>query len=226
MTHGVCPPLTAMIKRPRSATAARASAAMIAAASRATASASAKTSIFIKNVSHSPKISPADRLMSLLCCLIFHNRVLPASNWCNFLVRFARSPGIRIVFAEGGPGLQDWIDDSPCLFDIILSGKQGRVSRHSISQDTFIRIHLVRARVPADDHLVRLADRILARSDDIHAEGHGDLGADPEPEIVCLQIEVRIHRRGLTEPDDDFRAGHGKAFSRPNIEGNTFPSPR
>src|SRR5580700_8501956 len=44
-----------------------------------------------ENVSHSAKISPADRLMSLLCCLIFHNRVLPASNWHNFLVRFARS---------------------------------------------------------------------------------------------------------------------------------------
>src|SRR5580700_88408 len=49
-------------------------------------------------------ISPAHRLMSLMC-LTFHNRVLPASNRHNFLVRFARSPGIRIVLTDGGSRL-------------------------------------------------------------------------------------------------------------------------
>src|SRR5436190_18246047 len=47
MAHGVRPPLTATAKRPRAATAARASAAMYWAARRATDSTSARTSIFI-----------------------------------------------------------------------------------------------------------------------------------------------------------------------------------
>lgn len=45
MRQGVCPPLTAMTKRPRGPTAARAAAAMNAAPSRATDSASANTVI-------------------------------------------------------------------------------------------------------------------------------------------------------------------------------------
>ena len=47
ITHGVRPPLTATVKRPRAFTAARASAAMISAAWRATESASASTSSFM-----------------------------------------------------------------------------------------------------------------------------------------------------------------------------------
>ena len=48
ISHGVRPPLTAMMKRPREATAARASSAMIAAALRATTSSSGWTSIFTR----------------------------------------------------------------------------------------------------------------------------------------------------------------------------------
>src|ERR1700691_2096538 len=51
MSHGVCPPLTAMLNWPRAALAARASAAIIAAAFLATDSASARTSTFMP-VSH------------------------------------------------------------------------------------------------------------------------------------------------------------------------------
>src|SRR5437667_9033154 len=99
---------------------------------------------------------------------------------------------------------------------------QRRTSTLRSSRDAFISIHFLRARVPAHYQFVSLADRILSRGDNVYAEGQCDLGADPKPEIVRPQIEIRIHRRGLTEPDDDFCAGHGEAFPRPNIEGNTF----
>jgi hypothetical protein len=71
----------------------------------------------------------------------------------------------------GVSAFQYWIDDSPCLFDIVLSGKQGRISRHSVSQDAFISIHFLRARVPAHYQFVSLADRILSRGDNVYAEG-------------------------------------------------------
>src|SRR5258707_14766267 len=180
------------------------------AASWATESASANISIFMKT-------SPSG--------LTIHDRVLPASDGGDFGIDFAWAPVVGPVFNHGRARLQQGMDVSPCLFDIVLSSKQGGVSRHRVSQDAFISIHLIRARLPAYYHLDRLADRILTRRDSVHAEGQRDLGADPKSEIVRRQIVLLIHRRGLTKPDDDFCARHGETFSRPNVERNTFPAP-
>ena len=59
MTHGDLPPETAMTKRPRAATAARASAAMTAAARRAAASASGRISTFKAVLSTLMRPSPS-----------------------------------------------------------------------------------------------------------------------------------------------------------------------
>src|SRR5258707_12947843 len=98
-----------MMKRPRSAMAARASAAMNLAASCATESASANISIFMKT-------SPSG--------LTIHDRVLPASDGGDFVIDFPRSPAVRLVFNHRRIRFQYRVDNSPCLFYLVLSRKE------------------------------------------------------------------------------------------------------
>src|SRR5258708_12980504 len=155
MPHGVWPPLTAMMKRPRPAIAARASAAINLAASWATESASANISIFMKT-------SPSG--------LTIHDRVLPASDGGDFGIDFARSPAVRLVFNHRRIRFQYRVDNSPCLFDLALSRKHRRVSRHSVSQHPFISIHFFPGSLSPHHHFHHLPPHILPPTTTLHPD--------------------------------------------------------
>src|SRR5437879_10848890 len=72
--------------------------------------------------------------------------VLPAAGGRNARVDLFWSPGARLIFVDRRASLQDWIDDSPRLFDVVLPGEQGGVALHGVSQHSLVRIHLLRAR--------------------------------------------------------------------------------
>src|SRR5215471_13710915 len=124
------------MKRPRSATVARASAAIISAAFRATASASISISTFMavttlrleywSDVFRTQYYSTPTLHHSNLSAA--HRRVFPACGRRNSLVDFTRSPGTGLVFVDWRSGPQHRVDDAPSLFHIILPGKQGGVS--------------------------------------------------------------------------------------------------
>src|SRR5258708_30108311 len=142
------------MKRPRSATVARASAAIISAAFRPTASASISISMFMavptlrleywsdvfrtqySNTHHS-NLSAA------------HRRVFPASGRRYFLIDLTRSPGTGLVFVDWRAGLQHRVDDAPGLFHIVLPGKQRSVSRHGVTEHAFVCIRLLCTRIVA-----------------------------------------------------------------------------
>src|SRR5256884_1105808 len=191
------------MKRPRAATAARASSAVNAAPARATESASASASIFIYDSPSGSASLRGARLSS----------------------RLLRSPRARLVLVDGRAGLQDWIDDSTGLCDVVLPGEQGGVSVHGVAQHALVRVHLIGAREPWPRHLRGLADRFLTRRDDVRADGDRDVGTDPKAAVVRLEIEAVIHRGRLAESDDDLRARHGQALSGADVEGHTLPAP-
>src|SRR5271157_403987 len=71
MIHGVCPPLTAKVKRPRAAIAARESAAIVAAAARATESASSKTSSVMKLSPNGIRVTTLYRMRRPIATVLF-----------------------------------------------------------------------------------------------------------------------------------------------------------
>src|SRR5215470_10057105 len=157
------------MKRPRSATVARASAAIISAAFFATASASISISTFMAV----PKLRleywsdvfrtqyPITPILHHSNLSVAHRRVFPASGRCNSLVDFTRSPGTGLVFVDWRPGLQHRVDDAPSLFHIILPGKQGGVSRHGVTEHAFVRIHLLGSGIMARQQLGLFANHLL-----------------------------------------------------------------
>src|SRR5690348_17249637 len=103
------------MKRPRSATVARASAAITSAAFTATSSASISISMFMR--------VPTSRLeYSGLSAA--HRRVFPASGRRYFLIDLTRSPRTGLVFVDRSAGFEYLIDDAPSLFHIVFPGKQ------------------------------------------------------------------------------------------------------
>src|SRR5215471_2965017 len=68
--------------------------------------------------------------------------VLPTSGRRDALVDLTRPPAARLVFVDRGSRLQNRVDDSPCLFNVVLTRKQRGISLHGISQHTLVRIHL------------------------------------------------------------------------------------
>lgn len=97
-------PLTAMMKRSRSATAVGASAAISVAACQAIESASANISIFMKT---SPMRISRLRRDSARCASLFD--------------RLRSFPTVRFIFIDWGVRLQHRIDDWPRLFDIVFA---------------------------------------------------------------------------------------------------------
>src|SRR2546429_16121 len=65
--------------------------------------------------------------------------------------------GIRFVFVYGRAGLRLWIDNPPGLLHIIFAGEERGVSRHCVSKDSFVSVHLPGARVPAGQQLRQIA---------------------------------------------------------------------
>ena len=170
MTHGVFPPLTAMMKRPRAATAARASAAIVPAAALATASSSSNTSSFIQLLQYAALLP-----LRLLCmtapqstsslgrgCDRLHFgrcRILPPTRRRN-LADLTGAPRIRIVFVNRSSRLQHRIDDPPRLFHIILTSELRGVSSHGVAQQPFVSLHLTRLRSTTCQHLRHGSDPV------------------------------------------------------------------
>src|SRR4029077_10949240 len=98
-------------------------------------------------------------------------RVLPAARGRNSRVDLLWSPATRFVFVDGRRVLQHRIDDSPRLFDVVLSREQRGIALHAVTEDSLIRVHLVGARKPSAQHFRGLAARLIARRDDIRADG-------------------------------------------------------
>ena len=139
--------------------------------------------------------------------------------------RFGRPPGIRFVFVYGRAGPQHWIDNPPGLLHIIFPGEERGVSRHCVSKDSFVSVHLPGARVPAGQQFRQIALRFLHRRTHIETEGQLDVGTDPQPNIVRFQRVVLIHRRRLPQVNLNFRAGHSQALAGADINGHPAPAP-
>src|SRR5258705_2683207 len=196
------------MKRPRSATVARASAAIISAAFRPTASASISISTFMavptlrleywsdvfrtqySNTHHS-NLSAA------------HRRVFPASGRRYFLIDLTRSPGTGLVFVDWRAGLQHRVDDAPGFFHIVLPCKQGGVSRHSVTEHAFVSIHLLRAGIVARQQLHLFADHLLFRIHHRHTKGSRDVRTDAESKIVGDTTARWKDDGRLAQADDD-----------------------
>src|SRR5262249_1316064 len=170
--HGVRPPLTAMMKRPRVSTAPRASAAMILAASWATALASARICIFMA-------VSPVNSQTFLA----IDNRVVPTTGRCD-LRDFLRSPCHRFVLADRGARFQYWIDYGPCFFNIVLAGEIRGVPLHRLGEQPLVSVHRIRIVVLEHPQLDRAALHPLARALDPNPERNGDVRADAEAQVV------------------------------------------
>src|SRR4029077_3574109 len=141
------------MKRPRSATVAPASAAIISAAFRATASASISISMFMAvptlrleywsdvfrtqysstPILHNSNLSAA------------HRRVFPASRRRYFLIDLTRAPATWLVGVDRSVGLLYRVEAAPGLFPIVLASEQGRAARHGIPEHALVGVRLLRA---------------------------------------------------------------------------------
>src|SRR5262245_55462556 len=135
------------------------------------------------------------------------------------------SPRARFVLIDRRAVLQDRIDDSPRLLDVVLPRKQRGVAMHGVTEDSFVRVHLVGAGKTAAEHLRGCAECLLSRRDDIRANRDRDVGTDPEPAIIRLEVEVAKHGRWLPKPGDDLSARHGQMLAGPDVKGHTLPAP-
>src|SRR5262249_24312637 len=147
MSHGVWPPLTAMTKRPRSATAVRASEAISSAALWAAASASATTSICTRAPPIAKNLSRAGLAGQRRLCCCGHAGIVPPSAGRNALIGLRRTPVSWLVFEDRRAFFQHRIDDAPGLLDVIFPGEQGGVSLQRIPKDALVSVHLVPARL-------------------------------------------------------------------------------
>src|SRR5262245_36084575 len=204
------------MKRPRSATLARASAAIISAAFRATASASISISTFI--AVPTLRLEPSTPILHHSNLSAAQRRVFPASGRRYFLIDLTRSPGTRFVFVERSAGLQYRIDDAPCLFHIVLPRKQCSVSRHRVTEHAFVRIGVLCAGIVACQQLHLFADHLLSLIHHRQTKGSRDVRTEAESEIVGCTTAGRKDDGWLTQADDDFSACYRQRLSGSDVE--------
>src|SRR5262249_48200768 len=137
-----------------------------------------------------------------------------------------RPPGARFVFSDRSVRLQRRIDDAPRLFHVILAGKQCSVSRHGVSQQLFVSIHIIGPRMATRHYFDRLAGGLLPPSYHSHAESDGGFGAHAKPHVVLRQTRGGIDGWRLAESREYLCAGNGQALSSSNVEGHSLPAPR
>src|SRR4029450_6166477 len=93
-----------------------------------------------------PSAMRGKRTLLSICNTLLHSaayrRVLPASGGGNSLVDLTGTPGPLLVFIHRCASLQHRVDDAPGLFNIILSGKQGRIPCHGVPEHSLVSIHL------------------------------------------------------------------------------------
>src|SRR5215510_12917587 len=157
-----------------------------------------------------PRSGREQRALLSICNTLFHTtayrRVLPASGGCNSLVDLTGTPGTWLVFVHRRASLQHRVDDAPGLFNIILSGKQGRISSHGVPKYPLVSIHLLCTGVVVRQQLHLLADHLLLRVHHRQTKGARDLRTDAESEIVLRRRAGRKDRRRPAQADHDLRA--------------------
>src|SRR5215510_5756031 len=160
---------------------------------------------------------------------LFHSaayrRVLPASGGCNSLVDLTGTPATWLVFIHRCASLQHRVDDAPGLFNIILSGKQGRIACHGVPEHPLVSIQLFCTGVVARQQLHLLADHLLLRVHHRQTKGARDLGTDAEVEIVLRGRAGRKDRWRPAQADHDLRASHGQRLAGPNVKRHSLPAP-
>src|SRR5262247_827612 len=90
--------------------------------------------------------------------------VEPLTVWRNERVGLLGTPCARLVLVKRGCSIiQNWIDDAPGLFDIILTRKTNRISPHRVKQKLLVSAHLRGIGLFADNQFDVLSFRLVAR---------------------------------------------------------------
>src|SRR4029453_1257029 len=128
-----------------------------------------------------PSAMRGKRALLSICHTLFYSvayrRVLPASGGCNSLVDLTGTPGTWLVFVHRCASLQHRVDDAPGLFNIILSGKQGRIACHGVPEHSLVRIHLFCTGVVARQQLPPLGAHLFLRGPPPPTKNAPDPGA-------------------------------------------------
>src|SRR3989454_3366631 len=173
--------------------------------------------------------SPGSAAMPAICLSFrlatIEDRVVPTSSRSNVL-DLSWSPGFRVVLKDRRPGFQDRVNDSPSFFHVVFACEQGGISHHRVAEHALIGVHLPGLRAASPGNFDGLVQRFIVRSYAVHADGKSDVRTDSQPAMIHLQIEAFIHRRWLTQPDNNLSAGHGQTFSGTEVERNAAPAPR
>src|SRR6266404_4285545 len=143
-----------------------------------------------------------DRYQSVICHLSFlialsalESPPRPSSipNECLGLRRTPAAGRIeskRALFLAPVPFFLDFIDESPCFFDLISSGKKGRIPSHRIQQQTFIcfRTRCPERRAVMKVHLYRLNPNTGSRDFRLHAQRDSFIRLNPNDEHVLRAV--------------------------------------
>src|SRR5262245_23014348 len=102
-------------------------------------------------------------------------RIIPTTSGREVLC-LVGSPCPRFIWKNRNLCLYRWIDDTPCLLDIIFASKQGCVSSHGITQETLIGVHVADTRQSGGNQLGAGAGSLLLGVDNICANGNRYVG--------------------------------------------------
>src|SRR5262245_34138385 len=105
---------------------------MISAAARATASASVKELSFI-GLSYRRRHAEIFRVRA--------SGVVPSTRRHDARVEIGRTPRAFLVFTDRRSRLEHGVDDPPCLFHVVLPGKERGIAGHGVTEHSFVRIH-------------------------------------------------------------------------------------
>src|SRR5262249_28268882 len=151
--------------------------------------------------------------------------ILPAARWRDLLINLTWAPATRLVFVDRSVGLQDRIDDTPSLFDIVLPGKQGGVPVHRVTEHAFVCIHLLCAGITARQQLGLFANHLLSWIHYGQAKSSRDVGTDSESPIIGGTTARWKYDGWFPQAYDDLGTCHRQRLSSSDVERDTLPAP-
>src|ERR1700722_88218 len=95
------------------------------------------------------------------CCLYLAG-VEPATVAGVKLLRRFGAPSAGLVGVDRKIAGEDWIEQLPGLFDVVLAGKTALIAGHGVFEEFLVRQHIVRSGRRRRDKLDRVADESLA----------------------------------------------------------------
>src|ERR1035438_8046996 len=112
---------------------------------------------------------------------VTHGGVYPAAWRRDSVLYLGWSPSLLLILAYGRGSFQRRINDPPSLLDVVLSGEQGSISHHRVTQHPFIGIHIVWDRRSASRNFRGNTHRLIARNREVQTESNRIVGTDSEP---------------------------------------------